>query len=1220
MKKNEEDKQKEFIDSTLQKLKENITNFITKTNYSSIQSLYLLQQIDDYQKVNTELSQKKIIQQKNLSNENSSIKNEIILPLLLDAKNPKIPYKKESIYSSNISQKKKENTKKSEKISIKNINDIFNPSLSIQDSLLTEIKHLKNKEYLKYCNEYRNQRYFHPKYIDKEGNFIIKKEDMDQGILNMINKGLIPRSVDMTRAIGIGGSPLNVQKKIYQNRKMNRIYTKAEVATGNLNKGKYHKYDVDELYTNINNINNNYQKVKLEPIDKDWGIKSKRKVPFYHETLLDKKNNASNTSVHSAKTVNNINIENNNSNNYNNSSNINSNSNIINNNNLFITGGNTNLSEIQEVTDSNVINNISAIKYKNNSSIKLNNSVSTNYNSRSRQINNNASKQLNSYSKTIKIEDDTYKTFTEFISSFDMNNNIIISFESYKIVKDKNYDKFIHENTEKIFQIENIINNMCSLFKKLNIINTKIDSNKILCLLKYYNYHIENITNKDLLYCMTNEEIEINGFNAKDEQNLYQKIREAFIIRIQKMIRRKLAYNKYQFFKALNVNVTFLQSHYRRFIAQVKVKKNLEEEKNKIHNKFVELFNEFKSKWDNIQNKSRIEIHYFSISNDSYTNCLIDKFSLKEALQLNRLIRLVDPNLEIIYILPFHLNDEILTYYISLLENIGIKKIEDRLHFFVPEATEFFPCNYNLAKLIYFSPKLIKEIKTMIKYKEAYIIPGEISHLDERLCYLFDKPIMMGNISQIDLIFNKSGIKSVLELNEIPFPISAWDIKTEEEFYSSLAHLIVTYPTIQVWLFKCNLETNGKGIAYLNIGNIDIINELKLEQKNNPEFTNELYQEKLYYLLNNILNKNVKFSFPNLYTNWEQFLKKFLAQKGVIECCPTKNLDGIMNNPCLPLFIEPNGKIKILPSYDKINVGYFKNIATTSPQNSINNAELNKIGEQIGNFLYSQEIIGYVTLEFITFHDGKKVCYWGLDMKYGVTNQICDLQFSYILYIQSSIIKKNRNYFNYLLADEMKEESKVKNISSNSSNVNYINNEDYETNSYLSSSENCANIVDYKKYNYILSDVMAFNINYISTDLIKEIKLKDFLKEFRFSKLVFDKETKEGIIFNLCDTLESGIFGICGVLNLDVIEMNSPNLRLWKMIYKVIETMKDYIYKSQKKLMINKLNKGFLEKPRNDQIDFHDIINKVKSMLKEKELEKKKEDDKRKIIENTSFL
>ena len=108
---------------------------------------------------------------------------------------------------------------------------------------------------------------------------------------------------------------------------------------------------------------------------------------------------------------------------------------------------------------------------------------------------------------------------------------------------------------------------------------------------------------------------------------------------------------------------------------------------------------------------------------------------------------------------------------------------------------------------------------------------------------------------------------------------------------------------------------------------------------------------------------------------------KFLFEKGIIECCPTKTLEGIMNSPCLPIFIEPSGKIRILPSFEKINVDYFKNIASTSPQSSINNGELIKIGEQIGNFLYSQEIIGYVTLEFITFHDGKKMIYWGIDMK-----------------------------------------------------------------------------------------------------------------------------------------------------------------------------------------------------------------------------------------------
>ena len=431
----------------------------------------------------------------------------------------------------------------------------------------------------------------------------------------------------------------------------------------------------------------------------------------------------------------------------------------------------------------------------------------------------------------------------------------------------------------------------------------------------------------------------------------------------------------------------------------------------------------------------------------------------------------------------------------------------------------------------------------------------------------------------------------------------------------------MTYPTIQVWIFKCNLESNGRGIAYLNIGNIKTISEFKTEQKNNPGFTNEIYQEKLYYLLKNILIKNAKYSYPNLYTNWDEFLQKFLKEKGVIECCPTKNLDGIMNTPCLPIFIEPNGKIKILPSYEKINVDFFKNIATTSPQNILNNNELNKIGEQIGNFLYSQEIIGYVTLEFITFHDGKNIRYWGVDMKYGITNQICDLQFCYILYIQSSIIKKNKNYFNYLLSDEVKEEPKMK-ISNNNSNSNInnnINTDESESHSYLYNSENCAYIVDIKKYNYILSDVKTFSFNYIITDLIKEIKLKHFLKEFRYSNLVFDLEKKEGVIFNFCDTLESGIFGICGVLNLDVIEMSNPNFRLWKMIFNIINIFKDYVYSTQKKLVINKLSKGLMEKPRTDLVELNDIFTRIKNIMKEKEMEKAKEDKRRKIIENTPF-
>ncbi len=122
-----------------------------------------------------------------------------------------------------------------------------------------------------------------------------------------------------------------------------------------------------------------------------------------------------------------------------------------------------------------------------------------------------------------------------------------------------------------------------------------------------------------------------------------------------------------------------------------------------------------------------------------------------------------DPNVDIIYVSPFQLTNDVIGYYMKIIEIGEIDNPTSRLNFIVPENYVKFPTHYSLAMCLMLSPKALKRIKTLIKGKQAYIIPGAVSTEDIKVSIALGIPILCGEPQKIQSMSTKSGAKRVFQ-------------------------------------------------------------------------------------------------------------------------------------------------------------------------------------------------------------------------------------------------------------------------------------------------------------------------------------------------------------------------------------------------------------------------------------------------------------------------
>jgi hypothetical protein len=141
--------------------------------------------------------------------------------------------------------------------------------------------------------------------------------------------------------------------------------------------------------------------------------------------------------------------------------------------------------------------------------------------------------------------------------------------------------------------------------------------------------------------------------------------------------------------------------------------------------------------------------------------------------------------------------------------------------------------------------------------------------------------------------------------------------------------------------------------------------------------------------------------------------------------------------------------------------------------------------------------------------------------------------------------------------------------------------------------------IDYFK----TKEIYLFNLPLISNRLIRDLKLKEFLRAYRFENIVFNVDKKRGILFNFANSLESGVFGIFGVEN-KLLDKRKSEYNLWLLIEKTLSILLE-LMKHDK----NRRNVRVYD-DRNDYVDLQSVFSKIKGITKEKgkeiELEKKK--------------
>jgi hypothetical protein len=311
---------------------------------------------------------------------------------------------------------------------------------------------------------------------------------------------------------------------------------------------------------------------------------------------------------------------------------------------------------------------------------------------------------------------------------------------------------------------------------------------------------------------------------------------------------------------------------------------------------------------------------------------------------LASLIRLRNPNTNLIYVTSQPLHPSIVDYYLELLPGIPSSHARKRLKLFSTYDSSRKP----LTQKILERPRLIEKIRRELDPHQAYMTCYNSTFLERDLSLELDVPLLA---LDPDLLpwGTKSGSREIFKRCGIPHPIGSELVYSEADLAAAVADVWEQTPYLKRVVIKLNEGFSGEGNAVLDLRRLTQVAPGSCTPHQRVRVINEAFSQ---------------LSFQCATETWSHFSAKIPTLGAIAEAF----IEGeVKQSPSVQGRITPLGDVELLSTHDQELGGADGQIflGCSFPAKADYRMEIQEMGRRVGEELAAQGALERYGVDFV---------------------------------------------------------------------------------------------------------------------------------------------------------------------------------------------------------------------------------------------------------------